>query len=71
MKVPIFNTLFFGSNFKFKTNNIDLNTLNNLNFEKVNLSRYPMVKILKLLPKKHSLFETVIVSVTIHLLTFF
>tara|TARA_B100000035_G_scaffold146369_1_gene124637 strand:- start:3194 stop:4366 length:1173 start_codon:yes stop_codon:yes gene_type:complete len=62
MKVPIFNTLFFGSNFKFKTNNIDLNTLNNLNFEKVNLSRYPMVKILKLLPKKHSLFETVIVS---------
>ena len=62
MKVPIFNTLFFGSNFKFKTKNIDLNTLNNLNFEKVNLSRYPMVKILKLLPKKHSLFETVIVS---------
>ena len=62
MKVPIFNTLFFGSKFKFKTNNIDLNTLNNLNFEKVNLSRYPMVKILKLLPKKHSLFETVIVS---------
>ena len=62
MKVPIFNTLFFGSNLKFKTSNIDLNSLNNLNFEKVNLSRYPMVKILKLLPKKHSLFETVIVS---------
>ena len=62
MKVPIFNTLFFGSDIKFKTNNIDLTTLNNLNFEKVNFSRYPMVKILKLLPKKHSLFETVIVS---------
>ena len=62
MKVPILNSLFFGSNFKFKTNSIDLSTLNNLNFEKVNLSRYPMVKILKLLPKKHSLFETVIVS---------
>ncbi len=62
MKVPIFNTLFYGTNLKYKTTNIDINSLNNLNFKKVNLSRYPMVKILKLLPKKHSLFETVIVS---------
>ena len=62
MKVPIFNTLFFGTNFKCKTKKLDINSLNNLNFKKVNLSRYPMVKILKLLPKKNSLFETVIVS---------
>ena len=62
MKVPIFNTLFFGTNFKCKTKNLDINSLNNLNFKKVNLSRYPMVKILKILPKKNSLFETVIVS---------
>ena len=62
MKVPIYNTLFYESNLKFKTRNINFNSLNNLNLEKVNLSRYPMVKILKLLPKNHSLFETVIVS---------
>ena len=29
---------------------------------KVDLKRYPMIKLLTLLPKKHSLFETVIVS---------
>ena len=36
--------------------------LNNLNFKKVNLKRYPMIKILDNLPNKHSLYETVIVS---------
>ncbi len=71
MKVPIFNTLFYGTNFKYKTTNIDINSLNNLNFKKVNLSRYPMVKILKLLPKNHSLFETVIVSANDTFVTLF
>jgi 1-deoxy-D-xylulose-5-phosphate reductoisomerase len=62
MKIPIFNTLFFKSNKKIKSKKINLKILNNLNFEKVDLKKYPMVKILKMLPKKHSLYETVIVS---------
>ena len=62
MEVPIFNTLFFEKNFKYKTKNINLNLLNDLSFDNVNLKRYPMVKILKLLPIKNSLFETVVVS---------
>ena len=36
--------------------------LNNLDLKNVNLNRFPMVKLLNLLPKTHSLFETVIVS---------
>ena len=36
--------------------------LNNLNFSEVSLKRYPIVKILNLLPNKISLYETVIVS---------
>ena len=62
MKVPIFNTLFFKTNLKLKTNKIDFKLLNDLNFQKVQSNRYPMIKILQLLPEKHSLYETVVVS---------
>ena len=62
MEIPIFNTLHSDFLNKIKSNKINLQKLNNLNLEKVNYGRYPMVKLLKLLPKKHSLFETIIVS---------
>ncbi len=62
MKIPIFNTLFINNNEKLKSNKINLKILNDLKFEKVNLKRYPMVKLFKYLPKKQSLFETIIVS---------
>ena len=62
MKVPIFNTLFLNSDRKLKTNKIDINILNNLNLNKVNPKRFPMIKLLNFLPEKHSLFETVIVA---------
>ncbi len=62
MKIPIFNTLFFGQNKKLKSKNIDIKTLNNLNFNSVNLVRYPMIKLLNILSDKTSLYETVIVS---------
>ncbi len=63
MKIPIFNTLY---SFKHKkrliTNNIDFKKLNNLNIKKINNRKFPLVKILKMLPKKNSLFETVLVT---------
>ena len=62
MKIPIFNTLFHGTAKKFRTKNIDIKTLNNLNFEKVDKKKFPMVKLLKYLPNKSSLYETIIVS---------
>ena len=62
MKVPIFNTLYLNNNKKLKTNNININLLNNLNFKEVDLIRYPMTKLLRFLPSKPSLFETVIVA---------
>ena len=62
MKIPIFNTLFINNNEKLKSNKINLKILNDLKFEKVNLKRYPMVKLFKYLPEKQSLFETIIVS---------
>ena len=62
MKIPIFNTLYNKYDRYIKSKIIDIFKLNRLNFNNVDLKRYPMINILKLLPKKNSLFETVIVS---------
>ena len=62
MKIPIFNTLYSNENINLKTKKINIDVLNNLNFMKVNSKIFPMVKLLNFLPKKNSLFETVIVA---------
>ena len=62
MKIPIFNSLYSKSDKKMFTNTINFKTLNNLNLSKLNSIRYPMIKLLKILPSKSSLFETVIVA---------
>ena len=62
MKIPIFNTLYNQTHKSIKSKNVDFLNLNNLNFSNVDLKKYPMVNILKYLPEKNSLFETVIVS---------
>ena len=62
MKIPIFNSLFHNENKILNSKKIDISLLNNINFEYPNLKQYPMLKILKLLPIKNSLFETVMVS---------
>ena len=62
MKVPIFNTIYLDEVNKLKTKNLDLKILNKLDFQKINVKRYPMVRLLDLLPNKSSLFETVVVS---------
>ena len=62
MRVPIFNTLYSNDNKKLKSKKIDIDKLNNLDLKKIDIKRYPMIRLLNLLPSKHSLFETVIVS---------
>ena len=62
MKIPIFNSLFSCGYKKLESKKLNLKTLNNLDFQNVDLKKYPMVKLLKHLPIKQSLYETVIVS---------
>tara|TARA_Y100000768_G_scaffold334476_1_gene275199 strand:- start:4448 stop:5617 length:1170 start_codon:yes stop_codon:yes gene_type:complete len=64
MDIPIFNTLYNNKIFKEKNNNyaLDLKKLNNLSLRKVDLNKFPLVTLLSLLPKKDSLYETVLVS---------
>ncbi len=61
MKIPIFNSI-YSYNKNIDSKNLDINKLNNLNLKKVDQVKYPMLKILKKLPKKNSLYETIIVS---------
>ena len=64
MKIPIFNALNYNNNLKkLISNNLDIKKLNNLDFSSPDLNRYPSLKILKMLPNKNSLFETVLVTV--------
>ena len=62
MQVPIFNTIYFEEEKKLKTKKLNIDALNNLSFKKLNLKRYPMAKLLNILPFNHSLYETVIVA---------
>ena len=63
MEIPIFNSIYPNDKKYFKSNKIDFNKLNNLRLQDISSSRYPITNILKLLPNKHSLFETVVTSV--------
>ena len=58
MRIPIFNSIFEKNmKRKIKTNKININNLNNLNLKKINEKKFPLIKILKLLPKKNSLLK--------------
>ena len=63
MKIPIFNSIKSDKALSIKTNNLNLKKLNNLDLKEVNTKFFPVVNILKKLPNKISLYETVIVTI--------
>ena len=71
MKIPIFNTINSDNNSIFKSDNLNLKKLNNLDLKLVNYNLFPLVNILKYLPKKISLFETVIITINDYLVDLF
>ncbi len=70
MVIPIFNSL-YSLNKTINSKKLDLKVLNNLNFQNIDLMRFPIIKILSKLPEKPSLFETVIVSINDKLVKLF
>ena len=46
-----------------KIRNLNLNKLNKLNLKEPNLKKFPLIKILHKIPKKFSLYETILVSI--------
>ncbi len=62
MKIPIHNTLYSDQKKNIRTKKISIKKLNNLDLQKINEKKFPLVNILKYIPRNHSLFETILVS---------
>ena len=62
MKIPIFNSL-YSSKKIINSKKLDFKTLNNLDFRDADPKKFPLIKVLKMLPNNTSLFETILVSI--------
>ncbi len=62
MKIPIFNSL-YSSKKIINSKKLDFKTLNNLDFRDADPIKFPLIKVLKMLPNNTSLFETILVSI--------
>ena len=62
MKIPIFNSLYPNFEKKITSKKINFDILNNLDFNKVDTKKFPVIKLINSLPHKESLYETVLVS---------
>tara|TARA_B100001123_G_C15291262_1_gene1017542 strand:- start:757 stop:1923 length:1167 start_codon:yes stop_codon:yes gene_type:complete len=72
MEIPIYNSIYYNqTNNYFKSNEFDLKKINKLNLSKPNIKKFNSLKILKLIPEKDSLFETIIISVNDELVDMF
>ena len=71
MMIPIFNSVFSNKKYFNNSKNLNINKLNFLSFKKVDKIKFPSVKILATLPKKNSLYETVLVSANDELVKLF
>ena len=64
MDIPIFNTL--NKDQSFQSNsfiyNLDLKKMNNLCLSKIDEKKFPVIKLIKNLPSKNTLYETVVVA---------
>ena len=62
MKIPIFNSIYENSIKKINSKKLETTNLSKLMFKKIDLKKFPSINIIKHLPKKLSLFETILVS---------
>ena len=67
MRIPIQNSIYFQENKNIKSSPLDFKILNNLSFQKVEKSKFPLVGLLNKLPKYPSLFETVLITINDYL----
>ena len=62
MKIPIFNSLYTNTKKKIKSEQLNLDILNNLDLKYIDKKRFPLISILDKLKNSDTLYETVIVS---------
>tara|TARA_Y100001970_G_C14215393_1_gene849350 strand:- start:1223 stop:2383 length:1161 start_codon:yes stop_codon:yes gene_type:complete len=73
MEIPIYNSIYWKENFElvYKTQELDLDKINNVNLTKPDLKKFNYLNILKIVPHQDSLFETILVSVNDELVEMF
>ncbi|MDC3114493.1 1-deoxy-D-xylulose-5-phosphate reductoisomerase [Candidatus Pelagibacter sp.] len=67
MKIPIYNSLYSPEKKNYKSKSLNFEILNQLNLKKVDLIKFPLVKILDNLPKYSSLYETALITINDYL----
>ena len=67
MKIPIYNSIYLSKKKYIKPHSINFKILNDLQLKKVDVNQFPLVKLLKNLPKNSSLYETVLITVNDYL----
>ena len=63
MKIPIIKIIYQKKINSIKSKNLDLNILNNLNLNNVDILKFPTIKLLYQMPKRDTLYETVLLTV--------
>ena len=67
MSVPIINSLYVNKIFNYNDKDLNFSILNGLNFLKPDIKKFPVIKLLKLLPNKNTYFETVLITINDYL----
>ncbi len=63
MIIPIFNSIYDNGTKKIKSKKLDIKKLNNLNFKVVDENKFPLTKILKVIPNHSSLYDTILITI--------
>ena len=72
MEIPIHNSIYVNNTkYYYSTQDLNLTKINNLNLSKPNTKFFTTLNLLKLIPDKDSLFETILVSVNDELVKLF
>ena len=66
MVIPIFNSLYSDNQKHIKSKNINFDILNDLNFTKIDLKRFPVVSIINHLPSNNSLLKLLLLVLMIN-----
>ena len=67
MAVPIMNSLYANKLFDYNDKNLNFMLMNGLNFIKPDIKKFPVIKILNILPKKSTYFETILITINDYL----
>ena len=63
MKIPIYNSIHQNTFNDIDAKPINLKIINNLDLKKIDVDKFPLIKILNNLPKSNSLYETILITI--------